>query len=140
MTRIWLILIRALKSLKNLHFDWSFSCKVYNVWPKKNPEELSFMMLKCHAKFEENLTWGLESDMRNLADFHQNTWNCQNWNFDEMVLSKELCVMTLKIDEKFEEELTCCFKIDIRNLTNFDSSTRKSRKFALSWAAFDKSI
>ena len=22
-------------SLKNLHFDWSLSCKVYNVWPKK---------------------------------------------------------------------------------------------------------
>ena len=34
-TRIWWILIRALKSLKNLHFDWSLLCKVYNVWPKK---------------------------------------------------------------------------------------------------------
>ena len=27
--------MRALKSLKNLHFDWPFSCKVYGVWPKK---------------------------------------------------------------------------------------------------------
>ena len=35
MTRIWWILIRALKRLKNLHFDWSLLCKVYNVWPKK---------------------------------------------------------------------------------------------------------
>ena len=35
MTRIWWILIWALKSLKNLHFDWSLLCKVYNVWPKK---------------------------------------------------------------------------------------------------------
>ena len=35
MTKIWWILIRALKSLKNLHFDWSFLCKVRNVWPKK---------------------------------------------------------------------------------------------------------
>ena len=35
MTRVWWILILALKSLKNLHFDWSLSCKVYNVWPKK---------------------------------------------------------------------------------------------------------
>ena len=35
MTRIWWILIRALKSLQNLHFDWSLSCKVYNFWPKK---------------------------------------------------------------------------------------------------------
>ena len=33
-TRIWWILIRALKSLKYLHFDWSLLCKVYNVWPK----------------------------------------------------------------------------------------------------------
>ena len=35
MTRIWWILIWALKSLKILHFDWSFLCKVCNVWPKK---------------------------------------------------------------------------------------------------------
>ena len=35
MTRIWWILIWALKSLKNLHFDWSLLCKVYNLWPKK---------------------------------------------------------------------------------------------------------
>ena len=27
--------IWALKSLKNLHFDWSLSCKVCNVWLKK---------------------------------------------------------------------------------------------------------
>ena len=25
----------ALKLLKNLHFDWSLLCKVYNFWPKK---------------------------------------------------------------------------------------------------------
>ena len=35
MTRIWWILIWALKSLKHLHFDWSLFCQVYNVWPKK---------------------------------------------------------------------------------------------------------
>ena len=27
--------IKALKSLSNLHFDWSLLCKVYNVGPKK---------------------------------------------------------------------------------------------------------
>ena len=37
MTRICSILIRALKSLKNLHFDWSLSCNIYNNWPKKLP-------------------------------------------------------------------------------------------------------
>ena len=35
MTRIWWILIRALKSLTNLHFHWFLLCKVFNVWPKK---------------------------------------------------------------------------------------------------------
>ena len=30
------------------------------------------MRLKSHAKFEEKPTYGLENDMRNLADFHQN--------------------------------------------------------------------
>ena len=56
MTIIWWILIRALKSLKNWHFDWS----------------LRFMNLKSHAKFKENLTCGLENGSRNLANFHQN--------------------------------------------------------------------
>ena len=72
MTRIWWIFIQVLNSRKNLHFDWSLLCKVCNIWPKKSTEELSFMTLKCHAKFEEKLTCGLENDMRNLANFYQN--------------------------------------------------------------------
>ena len=47
--------------------------------------------------------------------------------------------MTMKNEAKIEEELTCQFKIDLRNLTNFDLSTRKSQKFALSWAQFEQS-
>ena len=35
MTRICWILIQALKSLENSHFDWSLLCKTYNVWPKR---------------------------------------------------------------------------------------------------------
>ena len=31
------------------------------------------MILNSYAKFEEKMTRGLENDMRNLADFHQNT-------------------------------------------------------------------
>ena len=31
------------------------------------------MTLKSHENFEEKLTYGLENDMRNLANFHQNT-------------------------------------------------------------------
>ena len=72
MTRIWWILVRPLKSQKNSLLDWSISCKVYNVWPKKI----------------EKLTCGLENDKRNLANFHQNTWKCQNWYFHGILLSK----------------------------------------------------
>ena len=85
---LWRILIGALKILKNLHFDWCLLCKVYNVWPKKSTEELYFMTLKSHAKFEERLTCGLENDMRNMANFHQNNWKCQTWYFHRILLSK----------------------------------------------------
>ena len=43
---------------------------------------------KGDTKFEEKLTCGLENDMRNLANFHQSTQKCQNWNFDGILLSK----------------------------------------------------
>ena len=68
------------------------------------------MTLKSHAKFEEKLTCGLESDIRNLTIFYQNTWLSQNWNFDgillpkvENALAKNLqrsYVMTMKNDKK----------------------------------------
>ena len=44
------------------------------------------MTLKSDAKFEEKLTCGLKSDMSNLANFHQSTRNCQNWDFDGIPL------------------------------------------------------
>ena len=80
--------------------------------------------------------------MKNLADFHQSTF--ENLKFEtfigSFILSRkcmslkftgETCVMRMKNDAKFEEELTCQFKIDTRNLMNFESSTRKSQKFEL---------
>ena len=45
------------------------------------------MTLKGDGKFEQKLTCCLEND-RNLANFHQSTWKCQNWNFDGILLSK----------------------------------------------------
>ena len=47
------------------------------------------MTMKSHAKFEEKLTCGLKNDMRNLANFEQNTRKCQNWYFHGIFLSKE---------------------------------------------------
>ena len=46
------------------------------------------MTLKSDAKFEEKLTCCLENGVRNLANFHQSTRKCQNWNFNGILLSK----------------------------------------------------
>ena len=46
------------------------------------------MTLKSDAKFEEQLTCGLENDMRNLVNFYQSTQKPQNWDFDGILLSK----------------------------------------------------
>ena len=62
MTRIRWFLTGALKSLKNLHFDWSLSCKVHDFWAKNSSKELSFMIQESDAKFEEKLTCGVEND------------------------------------------------------------------------------
>ena len=70
--RIWWILIQTLKSLLNLHFHWSFCAKYIVFDLKKSTEELSFMTLKSHVKFEEKLPCSLKNDMRILANFHQN--------------------------------------------------------------------
>ena len=46
------------------------------------------MILQSDAKFEEKVTSGLKNDKRNLANFHQSTQKCQNWDFDGVLLSK----------------------------------------------------
>ena len=64
MTRIWWILIWALKSLKNLHFDWSLLCKLYNVWPKKVQRSI-FHDTRVMQNLKKNwlvvwkMTWGI---------------------------------------------------------------------------------
>ena len=54
--RIWQILNRALKNLKNLQFSRLLLTKVCNVWAKNSMEELCLMALKTDAKFEGKLT------------------------------------------------------------------------------------
>ena len=46
------------------------------------------MALKSDETFEEELTYCLKNDVRNLANFHQITSNYQNWDFDGILLSK----------------------------------------------------
>ena len=67
-------LTRALKNLKNVHFNAILLIKVYKVSAKESTKELSFMTLKRDAKFEEKLTCGLENNMRNLTNFEPSTF------------------------------------------------------------------
>ena len=46
------------------------------------------MTLRSDAKFGPKLTCGLENDMRNFENFCQSTGQCQNWDFDGILLFK----------------------------------------------------
>ena len=75
MTRIWWILILALKSLKKLHFDWFLSCKVYNILPKQlTCGSENDITLKNDEISEEELTCRFKIDRRNLTNFDLSTW------------------------------------------------------------------
>ena len=71
----------------NLYFDRLLLLKVYKVSAKKSMEEICLMIPKSGAKFEEKLIFCFKND-KNLANFHQNTWKCQNWYFQGILLSK----------------------------------------------------
>ena len=45
------------------------------------------MTLKSDTKFGDESAC-FKIDMRNLANFHQSTRKCQNWDFDGNLLSK----------------------------------------------------
>ena len=45
----------------------------------------------------KSLTCGLENDMRNLANSHQSTWKCQNWDFDRILFCPKQKIRELKI-------------------------------------------
>ena len=79
--RIWEILIRALKNLKHLHFNWLPLTEVFNVWAKKSTGEIYLMALNIDAKFERGPTFSFTNDMRNLENFHLRTWKSPNWDF-----------------------------------------------------------
>ena len=79
--------------------------------------ELSFMTLKNHAKFEENLTCGFKNNIRNLANFYRNTWKCQNWYFHWILLSKWENTRAKKLQRSYgydtEEWWKICCGIDL---------------------------
>ena len=141
MTRIWSILMQALKSLQNLHFNWSLLCKLYNFRSQK----VQRSYLSWHWRIRQNLkkiwlavskiTWGIwQIFIRTLESVRIGTFVrsfCPNEKMHKLKIYRGVMGMALKNDEKSVVELTCRFKIDIKNLTNLDSTTGKSRKFTL---------
>ena len=112
------ILTQALKSLKDLCFNWLLVTKVYIAWAT----QLQKSYLLWH--------W------RNFSPEHLKVSKLGFW-WDCFVQSRKVMTLNLqtsyvlwqwRYDTKFEEELICHFKTDVRNLTNFDSSTPKSKK------------
>ena len=96
------------------------------------------MTLKSHAKFEEKLAYGLENDLRNLANFYQNIWKCHNWFFHGIILSKVEHFMMPESDAKFEEKETCGLENDMEDLANFHQSTQKSQNSDFYWVFLSK--
>ena len=87
MTRIWWILTWALEILKIPTLIGSFSAK-YITLDLKKYWGVIFHDKEEWYKFEERLTFGLENNMSNMSDFHQNTWMSQDWDFDGILLFK----------------------------------------------------
>ena len=69
--------------------------KVYHVWGKK------VHATKEWCKIEEKMTCGLENNMMNLANFHQSTWESQNWDFYGIPLSKVGNIWALNIQGSY---------------------------------------
>ena len=67
----------------------------------KSTEELSFMTMKCYAKFQEELTHGFKSDMRSLVNFHQGTQKSQNFHLHGLLLSKVYNVWVKKVQRSY---------------------------------------
>ena len=80
-----------------------------------------------YANFEEKLTCGLENDMRNLANFHQSAWKCQNWHFDGILLSRNLKTGIDFSFQNWQEEFNKFWPEDSKILKGAPCSHRQSR-------------
>ena len=101
MTRIWRILIRAIKSLKNLHFNWSLLCKIYNVWPYKVQRSYISWHWRAMQNLKKNwlviwkMTWGI------WQIFIRTTLKSQNWYFHGILLSKVENAWAIKLKRSY---------------------------------------
>ena len=141
MTRIWWNLIRALKSLKNLHFHLFLLCKVLNVWPKKVRRSYLAWHWRAMQNLKKNwlvvwkMAWRIwQTFTRALESLKIGTlMGSFDWIFSIFPKYK-------KYELKFYWEVMCHGNeewckiwrgIDLTNLTNFDPSTQKPKKITL---------
>ena len=69
-------------------FNWLILTKVYNFSAKKVQRSYVWFHLRSIKILKENWPVLPKVDMRNLANFHQSTWNSPNWDLDGILLSK----------------------------------------------------
>ena len=57
----------------------------------------------CHdtAIFKENLTGGLKNGIKNLVNFHANSYNSEKLLFDGLVLSETYKVLDEKVQKSY---------------------------------------
>ena len=108
---------QSTRKFQNWNFDGILLPRVENIWPYNSQRSYlswkwrmiqKLKLLKLSYKIEIELqkyrgvilhdtkeiykfwklTCGLKKDLRNLANFYQSTWKCQNWDFDGILLSK----------------------------------------------------
>ena len=70
---------------KNIQSYYNEKCAKYLMFDLKEYIGIIFMTLKEDAKFEEKLTYGLENDIRNIANFYQSNLKSQNWDNDRIL-------------------------------------------------------
>ena len=59
------------------------------------------MTLKSDAKFEEKLTLGSKTDMRNLGNFHASSGKSENLHFNMLLLSIAYKVSDKKVQKNY---------------------------------------
>ena len=72
---------------ENLHFDRLLLFKPYKVLDEK-AQKNCLVTLKNDEKFEETLTFGSKTDMRNLVNFNVNSGKSKHLHFDKLLLLK----------------------------------------------------
>ena len=139
MTRIWWMLIWALKSLKICSLIGPF-CAKYTTFDLKQRSYISWHWRVMQNLRKTDLWFGKWHEGFGKFSPEHTKFSKLGLSLDPFVQSRkfmslklkgELCVMTIKNNAKFVIDLTCHFKIDMRNLTNFELSTQKSQTFAL---------